>query len=63
LQSKFFPAKFFFCILDKGVLAGKNLLCKEGYSIQKIGDILGVSLFPQTLGFVIKAPNSHELQK
>jgi hypothetical protein len=28
----FFPAKFFFCILKKGILAGKNLLCKEGYS-------------------------------
>ncbi len=38
LQSKFFPAKFFFCILEKGNLAGKkllgkrvNLLCKEGF--------------------------------
>jgi hypothetical protein len=31
-QSNFFPAKFFFCILEKGILAlaGKNLLCKEG---------------------------------
>jgi hypothetical protein len=26
LQSKFFPAKIFFCILEKGILAGKNLL-------------------------------------
>ncbi len=39
LQSKFFPAIFFFCILEKGILAGKNLLdirvnqnCKEGVS-------------------------------
>jgi hypothetical protein len=39
LQSKFFPAKFFYCILEKGILAGKNLLfkrvkllCKEGFS-------------------------------
>jgi hypothetical protein len=38
LQSKFFPAKFLFCILEKGILAGKtllikivNLLCKEGF--------------------------------
>jgi hypothetical protein len=29
----FFPAKFFFYILEKEVLAGKKLLCKEGYSI------------------------------
>jgi hypothetical protein len=27
----FFPAKIFFCILEKGNLAGKKLLCKEGY--------------------------------
>jgi hypothetical protein len=34
-----FPAKFFFCISEKGILAGKslffkrvNLLCKEGFS-------------------------------
>jgi hypothetical protein len=32
LQSKFSPAKFFFCILEKGNLAGKNLLGKEGFS-------------------------------
>jgi hypothetical protein len=43
LQSKFFPAKFFFCNLKKGFLAGKNLLikrvkllCKEGYSVEKL---------------------------
>jgi hypothetical protein len=43
LQSKFFPAKFFFCILEKGILAGKNLLfkrvnllCKEGFSKKKL---------------------------
>jgi hypothetical protein len=29
LQSKFFPAKFFFCILEKENLAGKNLLGKR----------------------------------
>ncbi len=34
LPSKFFPAKFFFCILEKGNLAGKNLLCKGGFSIK-----------------------------
>ncbi len=28
----FFPAKFFFRILEKEILAGKKLLCKEGYS-------------------------------
>jgi hypothetical protein len=28
----FFPAKFFFCILEKRILAGENLLCKEAYS-------------------------------
>jgi hypothetical protein len=27
----FFPAKFFFSLLEEGILAGKNLLCKEGY--------------------------------
>jgi hypothetical protein len=32
LQSTFFPAKFFFSNLEKGILAGKKLLCKEGYS-------------------------------
>jgi hypothetical protein len=39
LPSKFLIAKFFFCILEKGILAGKNLLgkrvnllCKEGFS-------------------------------
>jgi hypothetical protein len=32
LQSNFFPAKFFFCILEKGNLAGKNLLGKDGFS-------------------------------
>ncbi len=39
LQSKFFPAKFFFCILKKGNFGGEkllfkrvNLLCKEGFS-------------------------------
>jgi hypothetical protein len=39
LPSNFFPAKFFFCILEKGILMGKNLLgkivnllCKEGSS-------------------------------
>jgi hypothetical protein len=38
LPSKFFPANFFFYILEKGNLAGKNLLskrvnllCKEGF--------------------------------
>jgi hypothetical protein len=33
LQSNFFPVKFLFCILEKGILAGKNLLYKEGFSI------------------------------
>jgi hypothetical protein len=40
LQSKFFPAKFFFCILETEILAGKSLLgkrvkllCKESFSI------------------------------
>ncbi len=40
LKSKFFPTKFFFCILEKGILAAKNLLfkrvnllCKGGFSI------------------------------
>jgi hypothetical protein len=32
LQSNFFPAKFFFCILEKGFFAEKNLLCKEDHS-------------------------------
>jgi hypothetical protein len=27
----FFPAKFFLCILEKGILARKKLLFKEGY--------------------------------
>ncbi len=36
LQSKFFPAKFFFCILEKGILAGKKSLCKEGYSDENV---------------------------
>jgi hypothetical protein len=36
LLSKFFPAKFFFCILEKGNLAGKNLLGKEGFPFWKI---------------------------
>jgi hypothetical protein len=38
LQSKFLPATFFFCVLEKGILAGKNLLfkrvnlfCKKGF--------------------------------
>jgi hypothetical protein len=31
-QSKFFPAKFFHCILEKEILARKNLLCKGGFS-------------------------------
>jgi hypothetical protein len=35
LQSNFFHAKFFFCILEKGILAGKKLLCKEDYSFFK----------------------------
>jgi hypothetical protein len=55
LQSNFFPAKFFFCILEKGILAGKkllgkrvNLLCKEGFSFvnfqqQKIENIIMIS--------------------
>jgi hypothetical protein len=41
LQSKFFPAKFSLRILEKEILAGKNLLfkrvnllCKEGFSIR-----------------------------
>jgi hypothetical protein len=29
LQSKFFPAKFFFCILENGILAGKIYSSKE----------------------------------
>jgi hypothetical protein len=29
----FFPAKFFFCILEKEILAGKNLLCKGGFYV------------------------------
>jgi hypothetical protein len=29
LQSKIFPAKFFFCILEEEILAGKNLLFKK----------------------------------
>jgi hypothetical protein len=33
LQSKFFPAKN---ILEKKNLAGKNLLCKEGFSVDGI---------------------------
>jgi hypothetical protein len=39
LQNNFFTEKFFFCILEMGILAGKNLLikrmnllCKEGFS-------------------------------
>jgi hypothetical protein len=32
LQSNFFPAKFSVGILEKRILAGKKLLCKEGYS-------------------------------
>jgi hypothetical protein len=37
LQSKFFPAKFFFCILEKGILAGKNLLFKRVNLLSKEG--------------------------
>jgi hypothetical protein len=44
LQSNFFPAKFFFGILEKGILAGKNLLFervkllgKEGFSFNNNG--------------------------
>ncbi len=33
LQSNFFPAKIFFCILEKRILAGNKLLCKEGFLI------------------------------
>ncbi len=29
LQSNFFPAKFSFSIFEKGILTGKNLLCKR----------------------------------
>jgi hypothetical protein len=42
MQCEFFPAKFYFCILEKGILAGKNLLfkrvnllCEEGFFSQK----------------------------
>jgi hypothetical protein len=31
---KSFSAKFFFCILEKEILAGKNLLCKRGFSLE-----------------------------
>ncbi len=39
----FFPAKFFFCIFEKEILAGKKFLCKEAYSIFKISPILNKS--------------------
>jgi hypothetical protein len=37
LQIKFFPAKFFICILEKGILAGKNLLFKIDNIIRTAG--------------------------
>ncbi len=44
LQSNFFPAKFFISILEKGILAGKNLLCKEGFSFSQITSNLKFSI-------------------
>jgi hypothetical protein len=35
LQSKFFPAKFFFCILEKETLAGKSFLFKKWIYLAK----------------------------
>jgi hypothetical protein len=59
LQSKFFPAKILFCILEKGILAGKNLLCKEGYSMIN----LPTPLFDQSkiiIKFRPQTPTAHQ---
>ncbi len=57
LQSKFFPTKSFFYILEKGILAGKrllfkrvNLLCKEGFSF--IFLVILTNIFQNSIKFV-----------
>jgi hypothetical protein len=60
LQSKFFPAKFFFCILEKGILAGKkSTLQKSGFTLQRRLFVLQSTSFSFKLQFIILSPHFH----